>query len=290
MENIMTLDTSYFTELCGTREFCRLDHSPEMWDDRAQKWIDDLGPDGLGKPGMNARIDYTARYLRSRGLLDADSTVIDIGCGPGLFVMEFAATARHVEGLDHSRRFIEYAEMCAKARQINNVSFLETNFLTLDINKSGLAGEYDLVFTSITPAATGNGSLEKLIGMSRAFCHNTSFVNVRDSLAERVSQDVFGEEYRPRFDGTGFYALLNLLWLMGYYPETTYYTDYRIDNIVPCEQSASDCASLCGHFEREDTLKVLRYLEKHGEIERHSDYRYGSILWDVREKRNGAPA
>ena len=284
MDNIRTLDTRYFTDLWGTRQDCRLDHSPEIWNDRADIWIEDLGSDGMGKPGMNARIEDTAAYLRSRGLLGAESAVMDVGCGPGLFVMEFAKTAKHAVGLDHSGRFIGYATACAKARGIQNASFVEADFLELDVEKAGFSGAFDLVFASITPAATGKGSIEKLMKMSRGFCHNVSFVNVIDTLAERVSLDVFGVEYRPRFDGTGFYALLNLLWLNGYYPETSYYTDSRVETITPDEQNASDCATLCGRFDPEDSLKVLRYLEKHGELERSSDYRYGSILWDVRIK------
>ena len=284
MQNTQTLDLDYFTGLWETRQDCQLDHSAEMWDDRAQKWIDDLGPDGMGKPEMRARIDATARYLCSRGLLGEESSVIDIGCGPGLFVMEFAKTALHAVGLDHSRRFMEYSAACANARGIRNVSFVEADFLELDIGKSGFTGAFDLVFTSTTPAATARGSIEKLMKMSRGFCQNVSFVNIRDTLAERVSRDVLGEEYKPRFDGTGFYSLFNLLWLNGFYPETSYYTDSRVEMITPDEQSASNCATLCGRFAPEDAAKVLRYLDKYGEIERCSDYRYGSILWDVRVK------
>ena len=284
LENKKSPDTIYFTDLWKTRQDCRLDHSPEGWDDRAQKWIDDLGLDGMGKPEMIARVDDAARYLRSRGLLNAESAVIDIGCGPGLFVMEFAKTAFHATGLDHSPRFIEYAAACAKVRGISNVSFVQFDFLTLDVEKSGFAHTFDLVFSSITPAATGKGSLDKLIQMSRGFCHNIAFVHVRDTLAERISIDVFGEEYKPRFDGTGFYALLNLLWLNGYYPETSYYTDSRVETIEPNQLNAADCASLCGRFKPEETEKVLRYMEKYGELERYSDYRYGSILWDVRKR------
>ena len=283
-QNTRRLDAGYFTDLWGTRQDCRLDHSPEMWDDRAQKWIDDLGSDGMGKPGMNARIDDTARYLRSRGLLGAESTVIDVGCGPGLFVMEFAKTALHAVGLDHSQRFIGYASACATVRGISNVSFVEADFLELDIEKSGFAGAFDLLFASITPAVTGEGSIDKLMKMSRGFCHSVSFVNVKDTLAERVSLDVFGEEYKPRFDGTGFYALLNMLWLNGYYPETSYYTDSRTETVFPDWRRASDCATLCGRFGQEDASKVLCYLDKHVEIERHSAYKYGSILWDVRAR------
>ena len=285
MINTETLDTKYFTGLWGTRQHCRLDHSPEAWDDRAERWIDDLGADGRGKIGMNERIDHTARYLISRGALNAETTVIDVGCGPGLFVMEFAKTARHAVGIDHSKRFIDYAKTCANSRNLHNASFLEDDFLYLDIDKAGYSGAFDLVFASITPAVTGEGGIVKFLKMSRGFCNNVSFVNVSDTLAERVSLDVFGEKYKPRFDGTGFYALLNLLWLDGYYPETSYYTDSRMEVITPSEENAADFATLCGRFESEDAAKVMRYLEKHGDIERQSEYCYGSILWSVLEKR-----
>ena len=284
MQDYREFDIDYFAGLWNMRQDCRLDHSPEVWDGRAEKWIDDLGPDGLGKQGMKERVDHTAQYLRSRGLLGTESAVIDVGCGPGLFVMEFAKTARHAVGIDHSKRFIEYAATSANDRELDNVTFVEADFLTLDVERSGFEEAFDLVFTSITPAATGNGSLEKLMKMSRGFCHNVSFVNIKDTLAERVSLDVFGAEFKPRFNGTGFYALLNLLWLDGYYPETSYYTETRDETIIPGEDSAYGCAALCGRFEPGDSAKVLRYMEKHGEFDRHSDFKYGSILWDVRER------
>ena len=63
---------------------------------------------------------------------------------------------------------------------------------TLDVDAAGLAGAFDLVFTSITPAVTAKGVLHKLMKMSRAMCCNVSFVHVGDTLLERVSRDVFG--------------------------------------------------------------------------------------------------
>ena len=277
-----TLDADYFATLYEERQDMRIGHASEIWESRAQKWIDELGAEGMGKPDMTARIDNTVRYLRSRGLLGVESSVIDIGCGPGLFVMEFAKTALYAVGLDRSERFVEYGAERAKARGLSNTSFVAADFTDFDIEKAGYAGAFDLVFASITPAATSKDSIEKMMKMSKGFCCNVSFVNVSDSLAQSVSRDVFGEEYRPRYDGMGFYALLNMLWLQGYYPETTYYTDSRVETVAPDERSASDCAALCGHGEPEDAAKVLRYLAGQGEIERCSDYRFGSILWDVR--------
>ncbi|MDR3278064.1 MAG: hypothetical protein LBT12_04760, partial [Oscillospiraceae bacterium] len=89
--------------------------------------------------------------------------------------------------------------------------------------------------------------------------------------------------YRPRWDGAGFYALANLLWLSGYYPETHYYNDVRDEFLVPTENLAAACARACGRASNEDVGRIYGYLRGlGGEIERHSAFRYGSILWDVR--------
>jgi SAM-dependent methyltransferase len=233
---------------------------------------------------MRDRAEAAALYLRNRGLLGANDSVIDVGCGPGLFVAEFAETAGHATGFDYSSRFIGYAEKYAAGRGVANVSFRVCDFTAIDIDAEGLAGAFDLVFTSITPAASAKGCMDKLIRMSRGWCYNASFVHAEDDLAERVSRDVFGERFTPRWNGSGFYALVNLLWLSGYYPETTYYDETRDEDAAPEMALASELASRCGHESGGDAGLVLRYLEKAGEIRRHSLFRYGAILWNVTQR------
>ncbi|MDR0862543.1 MAG: methyltransferase domain-containing protein [Oscillospiraceae bacterium] len=281
-------DLEYFRSLWRARGDSPVPHSPEIWDRRAEEWISDLGDADAGKreslraDTMHDRVRATAAYLRGRGLLTASETVVDIGCGPGLFVAEFAKTAKHATGMDYSARFMEFAAEHAASRGVTNADFQTCDFLALDVAEAKLERSYDLVFTSITPAASGHGCLEKLIAMSRAYCYNASFVHTSDELVERVSQDVFGVRRKPRLDGAGFYALLNLLWFMGYYPETSYYEDAR-DEIIPATYEAAErIASRCGAYERDDILRVQSYLEKHGATPRHSVYRYGGVLWDVR--------
>ncbi|MDR1298916.1 MAG: class I SAM-dependent methyltransferase [Oscillospiraceae bacterium] len=274
-------DLTYFSNLWETRKFSPVCHSPELWDSRAGEWIDGLNEQGEDKRGMRARAKSAAAYLRKRGLLGKGDAVIDVGCGPGLFVTEFAGTAGHVTGLDYSARFIGHAQKYAAERGIANVTFRECDFTALDIDEAGFAGAFDLVFTSITPAASGKGCMEKLMRMSRGFCYNASFVYAEDNLAERVARDVFGHSYASRWDGAGFYALLNLLWLSGYYPETSYYDEDRSETVSPVPATASKLASRCGHGGEDDARRVLRYLEQLGKTERRSRFRYGVILWDV---------
>lgn len=273
-------ELNYFEQLWSQRSTGPIDHSSELWDKRAERWIANLNAEP-GKTARKQRIRTLAGQLRARGLLGEEQSVADIGCGPGLFALEFARTARCAVGIDYSGRFVEHAKKLAAERDVANVEFLQRDFLALDIEKEGFARAFDLVFTCLTPAATGAGSLEKLIGMSRGWCCNTTIVHAEDSLAERVMRDVYGEELKSRWDGRSFFALTNLLWLRGYYPETFYYDDVRDETVVPDRHWAKKIAAYCGRKTAEDIERVEKYLERLGECPRHSLSRYGSILWNV---------
>ena len=95
---------------------------------------------------------------------------------------------------------------------------------------------------------------------------------------------VYGETLRTRWDGRGFYTLLNLLWLSGYYPEITYYDDIRNEVVTPSPQWAKKIAAYCGKNTPEDLDRIAAYLDSLGETPRHSTSRYGSILWNVNRK------
>ena len=279
----MDHELNYFEQLWSQRSAGPVDHSSEIWDKRAERWIANLNAEP-GKTARKQRIRALAAQLRGCGLLDGEQTVVDIGCGPGLFVLEFARTARQAVGIDYSARFVEHAKKLAVERNVTNAEFLQRDFFALDIEKEGFCRAFDLVFSCLTPAATGNGSLEKLMGMSRGYCCNTTIVHAEDSLAEQVMRDVYGEELKSRWNGRSFFTLANLLWLRGYYPETFYYDDVRDEVVVPDRRWAKKIAVYCGKREEEDVCRIERYLEKMGEMPRYSASRYGSILWNVNQK------
>lgn len=284
MSNLSTdHELNYFEQLWSQRSAGPVDHSSEIWDKRAERWIANLNAEP-GKTARKQRIRTLAAQLRGRGLLNGEQTVVDIGCGPGLFALEFARTARRAVGIDYSACFVEHAKKLAGERNVANAEFLQRDFFALNIEKEGFARAFDLVFSCLTPAATGNGSLEKLMGMCRGYCCNTTIVHAEDSLAEQVMRDVYGEELKSRWNGRSFFTLANLLWLRGYYPETFYYDDVRDEVVVPDRRWAKKIAAYCGKREEEDLCRIERYLEKLGEMPRHSASRYGSILWNVNQK------
>ena len=256
-------------------------HTVEIWDEIAVEWIEGLTA-GNRKNAMKERVKLVAEYLRTRGLLCRDDTVCDIGSGPGLFVTEFAKTAKHAIGIDFSANFIEYGRKLATEHRADNISFQQHNIRTLNVEDTKLTGAFDLVFASCMPAISGKGVLDKIMKMSRAMCCNVFYVNIRDSLMERISIDVFKGNTQPKHDGSGFYALFNLLLLSGYYPETHYFTIETNKIVKPSRKLAEKYAFKLGVDTTENAEKILRYLEKNGEMENHGICRFGSILWDVR--------
>jgi len=273
-----------FNNLWLASETDKASYSQMFWEDRANNWIAEFTSGKTGKPWTHRRVSQTAAYLRQCGLINSENSIVDIGCGAGLFVMEFAKTAKYAMGLDYSGRFIQYGRDTAKMQGIHNVEFCICDFDNADIDEMGLVGAFDLAFSYITPAIFSLESVNKLMKLSRAWCYSAHFVCVKDSLVEYICSDVFGEKYKSHRNGTGFYSLFNILWLMGYQPETGYYVESHTEIFTPTLENAQELAGRCHHKTPEGTERIFNWLTKHGEVERKVNYTYGGILWDIRVK------
>jgi SAM-dependent methyltransferase len=182
-------DLDYFLELWHAKS-SGVEHSPELWNERAGEWIAEPSRLSAG------RAERVCGILADRGVLNADTSVIDVGCGPGIFVEEFAKYCKHATGVDFSSKFIEFA----LSRKSANTNFIRANFSEFDAGT-----KYDLAFASNSPAIYNLSALEKFESLSNAWCCNTVFVK------------------SPGRFGQGFYSLINILWHRGFLPETRYF-------------------------------------------------------------------
>lgn len=264
----------------------------EAWNHRAGEW-DAKYREEKERAQHETRIRDTAAWLRSRGLLTAEQDVADIGCGPGRFAAEFAKTSRSVLGTDISPKMMEYGAEWCREQGLTNVRFQALDFRNADIRELGWEKQFDLAFSSITPAVSGLKGLDNLIAMSRAWCFNASFVYSVNELHSRIMQELFGRA--PRRDKTShshwFHELFNVLWLRGYYPECTYYKQYR-ELQLPADRATAErlCYFLLeeGEVTEENTRRIQRFLEENADAEGYltevSDCWYGWLLWDVRDR------
>lgn len=266
-------------------------HTSQVWDGRAADWEKELEEDGPFRRSLEERVNEAAEFLRSHGALESGTQVVDIGCGPGRFVTEFAKTAGHVTGIDISEKMLELGEKYAKECERSNVTFMAEDFGKLDIEALGWENRFDLVFTSITPAIGTMESLEKIMRISRRYCFNSCFVRWVDELEDQIGRDLFNRKSTSSMNSHGqwFYSLFNLLWLQGYFPETHYHCQNQEEYVDADEKLASyyaKCFSKDMLSSEELMIRVLEYLKAHadsnGKVLRKYERWYGWILWDVR--------
>lgn len=278
-------DLEYFISLQERNPADVLEFSSKKWDRRAEFWKKEREQ---GKKGEE-RVLHTLSYLKERGLLQKHFDVVDIGCGPGRFAAAFAKEVHHVVGLDFSEKMISHGTEYLKQEHLTNASLRICDFHTLDIEKEGYRGAFDLVFSSMTPALHGIENIKKSIAMSRGWCCHMTHVSGRNYLREQILQEVFSKQPVCQWSGQWFYALFNILFLLGYHPETSYetrhqkiwvhpneeYVDYLMEHMLPQKEITTANAKKIYDW-------LLRHQDQDGKILDESDSTYGRLLWDVR--------
>ena len=105
-----------------------------FWDDpyiSSQLLAAHLAQDTEAASRPAATIRQIVDHLVTRLDLGPDSRVLDLGCGPGLYAVEFAQRGIPVDGVDGSRRSITYAREQAAARDLP-LTFRHMDYLMLD--------------------------------------------------------------------------------------------------------------------------------------------------------------
>lgn len=235
------------------------------------------------------RVASAVTYLVQRGVLQSDSDVVDIGCGPGRFVAAFAKRAHRVVGLDISDKMVEHGMEHIQEEGLTNAVLRTCDFQTLDIEKEGYIGAFDLVFASMTPAIHGMSGLLKSMEMSRSWCCSINHLGGSNSLSKQIAQEVFGRTVSSQWSSPWFYSLFNVLFLMGYNPETSYDTLRREIWIRPDVDYAK---FLMGQILKPDEAsaehadEIMAWLKAHaneyGLVQAVSEASYGTILWNVK--------
>lgn len=104
-----------------------------------------VGEDGEG--------EFDRRVLASA----KDKDVIDIGCGTGEFTLEIAATARHVAGIDFSKRAVRKALENLQSKKLTKVEFRLSQADKLPYSEES----FDLAISRRGPATDTRDSIKE---------------------------------------------------------------------------------------------------------------------------------
>lgn len=211
----MALD--YFEKLWQESKFIPSSKDHEAYWDKTADCIN-----AWQSSGSNQGEKKVIEFLMQNKLLQPNFSVLDIGCGPGRHTIEFAQIAAQVVGTDISGRALGYARKSADTAQLTNASFVKTDWEDTDLTELQWEKRFDLVFASMSPAINCKKTLEKMINASKGYCFYsypmTKFTGICDQLANHL-----GVEVKEKIDpGNSAYSLLNMVYLLGYYPEVHY--------------------------------------------------------------------
>lgn len=99
-----------------------------------------LNPDWEAASRRPETIDRCVQWLINALRLEPGNSLLDLGCGPGLYASRFARAGFRVTGVDYSRRSIEYATKYAGEHDLH-ITYRYQNYLEL-IDEN----QYDVAF------------------------------------------------------------------------------------------------------------------------------------------------
>lgn len=104
---------------------------------------------------LNANIDLgsrkkstikkTAKWILETQKQKGKLSILDLGCGPGLYTEIFAEKGHVVTGVDISKNSIEYAKKSAKGKKLD-ANYINANYLEINLESD----KYDLVILIYT--------------------------------------------------------------------------------------------------------------------------------------------
>ena len=150
------------------------------WNDAAERW------ENLPIPSWEN--DPFLKVLDSEVDFHPDMTVLDIGCGSGIYSFALAKRVGAIVGVDISPNMIGAAARRADAEGIGNVSFVTGDFSEVD-----LGGPFDLVFAHMTPAIRDGQTFKRMLDLAEEYCYMAKPCRRTDPVLQEV-QSILGIE------------------------------------------------------------------------------------------------
>lgn len=208
-ENFLDLDPNDIIEQWNNRSFGGYTNAA-TWDAAAERWA--------AMPIASWDDDPFLKMLADEIEFTRDLTVLDIGCGSGLYSLALAARAGHVTGTDISPKMVECARKKALEEGVNNVSFEVGDF-----NEDKRTERYDLVIAHMTPAVRDGRTFQKMMDLANEYVYVAKPCRRHDSVFDDLMETAGIVD-----DGKSDYDLLRMLcivWAKGLNPSLRHYSD-----------------------------------------------------------------
>lgn len=243
----------------------------QMWDNKSKDFYE-----RTEKKQKQFANGFVFQFIKERQLLKADSKVLDIGCGTGRHLQEFAAYTPYLTGIDISSKMLAYAK--EKLRHIPQAKLIHGNWMETFTNEN----KFDFVFACMTPAVASIENIKRMCMISKKYCILERTVYEKDSVQESIEQHLGRKLFRlPHNDKNYVYGVWNILWLMGYCPEVVF--DKQVRNTT---HIIEDYIGEIDYSPKEKTavMQLLNTRIKDGVIAAEESVVKAIILWNTEIK------
>lgn len=155
--------------------------------------------------------------LKSQGVIDKNSSVIDIGCGSGSYTIDFAKECREVLGVDMSQKMLEVLKKRALESGFTNILAEKNMFENLKTEK------YDMVFAAMCPAISDYESIVEFEGLSNKWCCIVTVAKGSSSKIRSELRNLLTNESLKGFSPDVIYQF-NMLYAMGRFPQIRFHS------------------------------------------------------------------
>lgn len=207
-------------------------------DGRKRHW--DKSAEMFGRMGIVGKdSDYIKGVLRFCGDVSGAS-VLDIGCGTGIWSLGLASDVKRIVGVDVSDAMVERAVLNCEAAGIRNAEFVVADWKDLVPGEGALSERFDIVIVHMAPALRDMDDLEKVMDVCRGCCFYTTGVRRASNVRDRLDRLCPARVPQPR---NFLYRIMDRLLDDGIRPEVFYDTseysmEYTLNGIVDLYQWA----------------------------------------------------
>lgn len=257
---------------------------------RDRYWNEQAGEYDLRMDQDDRRIKDVLAGLAARELLNPTTQVLDLGCGTGSYALPLAKKSKSVVGLDLSPEMGK--KLCQKAKNegIENLTFLQADWDTLNLEEKGLARGFDLVMSGLNPGINSLAALQKLCLASRRGCCLVTFDGpAQNPTQQDLARLLYGKQPRQMVSGYNTQWPLRLLEGLGYQPQRAKtfmaWTKTHEEEAAFRRLAADHAAALTARPELADALSsyVKEHLDEDGMFREHNEVPLGILYWRVDE-------
>ncbi len=129
-----------------------------MSENKINKWDEKAKNYARYSPCVNSFEANVLDALKKLGVSFRDKTLLDIGCGTGVYTIRVAKLAKSVDGLDFSKNMLEVLKEDAKKLDINNIKTYHSTWVDFTLPSK----KYDIALCTMSPAIKTDDDLKKL--------------------------------------------------------------------------------------------------------------------------------